>query len=291
MISELMSSRSNLDRVGFLLFVLVAIVPMAAGLAYALGYSLGLSGLLSQGFTLQYWGRPFQEGNQIFESFAFSLGVAVVATAITLGAALLLVLTVRRSLTAGWLAHLSTIPLALPGTVLAFVVLQWFSGSGVAARIAYALGLLQTPAQFPGIVNDQYGVGIIIAQVMVGVPFFALLLAQLWHSQRISQLMELAQTIGATRRQRAARVAVPILLHRAFPTVMLHLVAVIGVYEVPLLLGTQSPQMISVLTMRNYAMFDLQQKPEAFICAILYTILSLLLIALAWRRMDHPAAQ
>jgi len=286
-----MSSRSSLDRTGFLAFVLVAIVPIAAGLVYALGYSLGLSGLLSQGFTLKYWGRPFQEGNQIFASFAFSLGVAVVATAITLGVALLLVLTVRRSLTAGWLSQLSTIPLALPGTVLAFVVMQWCSGSGIAARIAHALGLLHTPAQFPGMVNDQYGIGIIIAQVMVGVPFFALLLAQLWHSQRIGHLMELAQTIGATRRQRAVRVAVPLLLHRAFPTVMLHLVAVIGVYEVPLLLGAQSPQMILVLTMRNYAMFDLQQKPEAFICALLYTLLSLLLIALAWRRMDHPAAQ
>lgn len=285
-----MSSRSNLDRVGFLLFLLLAILPMAAGLLYAAGYSVGLAGLLSQGFTWEYWGRPFQPGNQIFASFAFSLGVAAVATIATLVLALLLVLTVRRSLDSGLLAHLSTIPLALPGTVLAFVVLQWLAGSGLAARAAYALGLLQTPAQFPGIVNDQYGVGIIIAQVMVGVPFFALLFTQLWHSQRISQLMELAQTIGATRAQRAMRVAVPLLLHRAFPTVMLHLVAVIGVYEVPLLLGVQSPQMISVLTMRNYAMFDLQQKPEAFICAILYTLLSLLLIAIAWRRMhrmDH----
>jgi putative spermidine/putrescine transport system permease protein len=282
-----MLSRSNLDRAGFLLFLILAILPMAASLAYAAGYSVGLVGLLSEGFTWQYWARPFQEGNQIFASFVFSLLVAGAATAITLAIALLLVLAARRSLDNGLLAHLSTIPLALPGTVLAFLVLQWFSGSGIAARIAYALGLLQTPAQFPGIVQDQYGVGIIIAQVIVGVPFFALLFAQLWHNQRIRQLMELAQTIGAGRRQRVAWVAIPLLLHGAFPTVILHLVAVIGVYEVPLLLGAQSPQMISVLTMQKYGMFDLQQKPEAFICAILYTLLSLSLIAVAWRRMKH----
>lgn len=282
-----MSLRSNLDRIGFLLFLLIAIVPMAASLLYAAGYSVGLAGLLSQGFTLQYWSRPFQEGNQIFISFAFSIAVAGVATTITLILALLLVLAVRRSLNNGLLSHLSTIPLALPGTVLAFVMLQWFSGSGLAARIAYMLGLLQTPAQFPSVVNDQYGIGIIIAQVIIGVPFFALLFTQLWHSEQISQLMKLAQNIGAIRRQRLMRVAVPLLLHRALPTVILHLVGVIGVYEIPLLLGAQSPQMISVLTMRNYSMFDLQQKPEAFICAILYTILSLLLIAVAWRRMNH----
>ena len=83
----------------------------------------------------------------------------------------------------------------------------------------------------------------------------------------------------------------PILLRTAFPTILLHLVGVFGAYEAPLLLGAQSPQMVSVLIMRKYAMFDLGRKPEAFICAILYTVVSLSLIVAAYRGMGEKEGE
>ena len=45
-------------------------------------------------------------------------------------------------------------------------------------------------------------------------------------------------------------------------------------YEIPLLLGRQSPQMFSVLTQRHFGQFDLGQRPEAFTLAVTYLLLS-----------------
>ena len=71
---------------------------------------------------------------------------------------------------------------------------------------------------------------------------------------------------------------------------MLFFIYVMGAYEIPLLLGRQSPQMLSVLAMRKYARFDITQKPEAFAIAFLYAVLvSVVLISL--RRQIRPVAR
>ena len=71
------------------------------------------------------------------------------------------------------------------------------------------------------------------------------------------------------------------------PSLALLFAVVLGSYEIPLLIGSQSPQMISVLVLRRYALYDITQKPEAFIIALLYTLLVLGLVGTALRR--HPA--
>ena len=62
----------------------------------------------------------------------------------------------------------------------------------------------------------------------------------------------------------------------------------LGSFEIPLLLGPQSPQMISVLARRKFGLFDLEQKPQAFIIALLYTGLVVALLLVFLRR--RPAA-
>src|SRR5262249_39037592 len=75
-----------------------------------------------------------------------------------------------------------------------------------------------------------------------------------------------------------------ILLSRAAANVLLLFVVVLGSYEIPLLLGRQSPQMLSVLTFRKYQRFDLLDKPQAFACSILYTLFALTVVVLALGR-------
>ncbi len=283
MISGRRSSRNRLERGGFILFVCIALVPIGIGLLYALGYTLGLAGLLSRGFTLEYW-RRLGENGEVWWSFAMSLGIAVSVVAASLCLALLLALPLRRHLQRGILSYAIYLPLALPGTVLAFITFQALSGAGLVSRLMAGLGLIHDPVQFPSLIHDPFGIGIFLAEVAVATPFFMILLAQIHQSEHLDDLSGLARNLGAGPRRVFSAVVLPLLLQRAFPTVVLYLVAVLGAYEVPLLLGAQSPQMISVLTMRKYTMFDLAQKPDAFICAILYSCLSLGLIWLAYRR-------
>ena len=279
-------SRSRADvvgRLGLLLFVGIAILPIAFSLLYAVAYSFGAIGLLSEGVTLTFWQRLF-ETSEVWYSFGLSIYVAAATVVATASFSLFFALFLNRPLQYGPLSYIIYFPLALPATVAAFLVFQVFSGAGYGARVLLNLGLISDISQFPNLVNDPYAIGIILAHVGLAVPFFTLLFVQVYNTERVKDLTNLAQTLGASPRQALYRVAAPILLTKSFTNIVLLFIAVLGSYEIPLLLGRQAPQMLSVLTMRKYAMFDITEKPEAFIVAVLYTLVVLTLIIVAFRK-------
>jgi putative spermidine/putrescine transport system permease protein len=205
-------------------------------------------------------------------------------TALAAAGGLALALALRGHIARGPVSAALYLPLALPGTVAAFFMFQMLTGGGWMARALFALGLLSSPERFVSPVNDPWAAGIVLAHALLAVPFFILLFDGLYRGERIAELSALAVSLGASRRQCLTRVEIPLLLRAAAPNLALLFVAVLGSYEIPLLLGRQAPLMISVLTLRKYALFDIGQKPEAFALALLYTALVLALIAVAFRR-------
>ena len=264
-------------------FVGCAGLPIAGSLAYAGAYSVGLAGLLSHGFTLEYWRQALVD-REVGAAFMTSGYVAAVAVLLTVGCSLMLALTLGESLRRGPLATLIYFPLALPGTVAALCAFQWLSGAGLLARVAFRLGWIDSPTHFPGVVFDPWSVGIITTHVALATPFFALLFARLAEREKLPDLLALASTLGAGRGARLWRVAVPLLLRRASANVALLFVVVAGSFEIPLLLGSQHSQMISVLAWRRFGRFDLTDKPMAFIVSLLYTVAVLLFLTVWFRR-------
>ena len=281
-----MNTANSLGRIGLVLFILLSILPILFSLGYAFAYSIGGVGLMSDGYTAVHWQKLLDQ-TEIWTSFGLSFYIASITVCLTVLLSLGLVLYLHRPLNYGPLSYIIYFPLALPATVAAFLVFQLFSGSGYLTRILLRVGLIENATQFPGFTQDPYGIGIIIAHVGLAVPFFTLLFMQVYKTEHVSTLSRLSQTLGASRSQSIFRVAIPILLKRSFTNIVLLFIAVLGSYEIPLLLGLQEPQMISVLTMRKYSMFDISEKPEAFIVAILYTLIVLLLITLAFRKGKH----
>jgi len=277
-----MSSRADFDGTRLVLFLFLCPLPVVLSLTYAALYSVGLAGLLGHGFTLFHWRRVLASA-ELRGSLVLSLSVAAATVFVTTAVALPLALALRGRLTRGPLAHLMTIPLAIPGTAAAFLVLQVFSGAGLVSRVAFRLGLVKGIADFPALNQDPYGSGIVLAHVCLAVPFFVFLFAELYRSETLEAIEELAASLGATPSQTLRRLTLPILLLRGLPNLILLFVIVLGSYEIPLLLGRQSPQMLSVLTLRKYAMFDLAERPGAFVVALVYMALVVCVVGLAFR--------
>jgi putative spermidine/putrescine transport system permease protein len=76
------------------------------------------------------------------------------------------------------------------------------------------------------------------------------------------------------------------LLNRGRQMIILTFLLNLGSYEIPLLLGRQSPQMFSVLTQRKFGQYNLLERPEAFVLATTYLLLVGLgvKLMLVWRR-------
>jgi len=282
-ISARKSSKSSLERAAFALFVAGVVAPVGASLIYALLYTIGLAGLLKVGLTGRYWTTMLGRG-ELWRSFGLSLYVATTVVLLATAGGLALSLTLRERLRRGPLSTVLHLPLALPFAVAGFVTYQVLAPTGLLSRLSFRLGLIADPSGFPALTNDRFALGIIAAHVALGLPFMALLFAQLYGSERVEAYAALARGLGATRGQTLRLVVVPMLLRRAATNVLLLFVVVLGSYEIPLLLGRQAPQMLSMLTVRKWQRFDLLQKPEAFVVALLYTALALALLALALGR-------
>ncbi len=259
-----------------------------AGLLNALGYSVGLTGPLATGFTGQYWQQLPTEPS-LLVSLAFSLYVAIVSVGGAVAIALALVLGRQTMLRHRPFPILLYLPLLLPSLVVAFYLFQLLSGSGWLSRMTFALGLTRAPDDFPELIGDAAGLGIILAQVVLAFPFFTLLFQSLYADARLDELRSLTRTLGASVGQFNRRVAAPILLRRAAPTLVLYGVAVLGAYDIPLLLGRNYPQMLSVFITTRLQRFDLTDLPMGYLIGFLMTLFLMIVIYLTTRWTQRHA--
>ncbi len=269
-----------MKRAATITFMVLCLLPLAAGLGYALLYSLGLVGLISKGFTLAHWQAVL--GNaQTWVSLGYSMAVALVTVTLSAGLALGATLVYRqgRFSPTRWF-----VPLCIPQIVAAFFSFLALSDAGIASRLAHALGLITDPAQFPSLVFDSWGMGIIATHVLLTFPFFTLFMVHQYQKEGVSQLEALAHTLGASPWQATLKVTAPLLLRRALPLLVMYSIFVFGAYEVPLVLGSQYPKMISLTIIDQMRRFNLGTVPLGYTLAVLYTVLVLTVAVLVLRK-------
>lgn len=261
--------KNKAEATGLLLFLALAVLPLVLGIIYALLYSLGLVGLISEGFTLSHWIQTLSE-TELWFSLGYTFYVALTTIALTIFGALGITLYLKKPFEKGLPGFLLYVPLAFPAIVVAFLVFQLATQSGFFARIFYQLGIISQTSAFPELVNDPFGIGIIVAHTFMAMPFFTLYFMNLYDQENVEELSQVGQALGASQFDQNRRIVVPILLRRAFPTLTLYTIFVMGSYEIPLILGRQSPQMISVLVIRKLRRFSLSTIPEAYVTALIF---------------------
>jgi putative spermidine/putrescine transport system permease protein len=281
-----MSSKGN--KVTLWLYALLILGLPLAGLINALNYSIGLAGPLTSSFTGHYWQQLTTE-TSLLVSLGFSLYIAIVSVGLAVVIALTLVLTQQAMLSRRPFPTLLYVPLLFPSLVVAFYLFQLLSGSGWLSRITSALSLTDTPDDFPELIQDPAGLGIILAHVVLAFPFFTLLFQSLYADARLDDLRSLTRTLGASVGQFNRRVAVPILLGRAAPTLVLYGVAVLGAYDIPLLLGRTYPQMLSVYITTRLQRFDLAELPMGYLVGFLLTLFLMAVIYLTTKFSQRHA--
>jgi putative spermidine/putrescine transport system permease protein len=179
------------------------------------------------------------------------------------------------------------VPLPVPHLVAASGMLLLFTQSGIFARIATAVGLIDRPAEFPALVFDRPGVSIILTFWWKEVPFIGLVVLAILRSIG-PQYEELAQSLGAGPWQRFRYVLLPLIMPGVLSTSIIVFAFTFANYEIPLLLGVRSPTTLPVLAFRNYGDADLGLRPEAMAISVILAVISVILLV-AYRRLTRYA--
>ncbi len=259
-----------------IILCLFTALPLLAGFGYALLYSFGLIGVLKTGFTVENWAQVLT--GSALSSFTYSILIAATGVFLAVALSVYVALRLHRFLQKGLLSYLIYIPLAFPGIVAAFFIFQMFTKAGIVSRLAYKLHLIKDLQSFPDLVNDRFGIGIILTFTFLVFPFFVLLFVNIIKSERLEEFRLAAATLGASRKNILWKVSLPLLLRRALPNIILYFIFIFGSFEVPLLLGRSNPEMVSVMAVRKLQRFNLLDLPQGYAIAVLYSLFVILVL-------------
>jgi putative spermidine/putrescine transport system permease protein len=210
--------------------------------------------------------------------------IAFWATLIPCGLAVALALVLRERFKGSRLAtFVYQIPLPIPQLVAANGIVMLVTQSGLLARLAFYVGLISKPADFPVLVFDRPGIAIMLTFIWKEVPFVGLVVLAILQSVG-PQYEEIAQTLGATRWQRFWYVLLPLILPGLLSTSIIIFAFVFASYEIPLLLGVRFPTTLPVLAFQNYQNPDLTLRPVAMAMNMILAVIAVALLV-AYRRL------
>ena len=220
-------------------FLTIAMLVPAVQLLLA---SFGLLGLGQSGqLTLNNYTSI--ASNPLFTSaFRFSLLIALVTTALTIGIATAVSALLRTQVPGKRLiTFLYKLPLVVPSLIAAFLVLTMIGPGGMLARLLIPWGIV-----WPDLLHNRWGTGIVIVLLWHSLPVSILIVSAVTAS--IPQdVYEAAKTLGASPWFVFRRITVPLCAPGIAAAALLVFIDCFGSYAVPSLIGPAFPRAIAVM--------------------------------------------
>lgn len=168
----------------------------------------------------------------------------------------------------------------LPYLYMLFIVVLLFGKTGVYSRILFSLGIIDNLNQFPTLLYEPLGVGIIIVFILKGVPFVSLFVLNIMSN--VSDSFEnVSKTLGAKPLKTLTKVYIPLCRDAIVWSFMVLLAYDLGSFEVPYLLGSLSPNTLSVSLFSAYLDPNILHIPRAMAMALILFIFGVIVVALS----------
>ena len=263
--------------------MLVIAVLFGGALGYGLLQSLGWQPLIGRReLSLSAYANVVASeryADQFWSGLLLSLWISLASTVVSAVLAVVSALLLQRSF---WGKRLSVFlfqfNLPIPHVVAAIGMLFLFSQSGLLSRLGTQVGLYKAPSDFPVLVRDRYGIGIILSYVWKEVPFLGVIVLAVLQSLSMDYA-DSARNLGANRWQRFRHVTLPLIAPALLSTSILVFAFTFGAFEVPGILGVRSPRTLPVLSLRFFLDADLNARAEAMALSMIITAIVMVLVA------------
>lgn len=257
---------------------LVLLGILTSGIVIALSQSLGYMPIIGlRELTFKYYVSIITDKG-FLESLRFSLNISLFSStiAVIVGVAVaycMLINKHRKSIE----KILYILPIIVPHMVAAFLMFNILSQSGLLPRVLYYLGVIKAQADFPSLIFDKFGVGIVICYIWKEIPFVAIVVYT-FISNINKSLEEVAVNLGASRRQFFWHVMLPL----SWPSIISSFIIIFafsfGAFEVPYLLGPTTPKTLPVKAFIEYTNPDILNRPYAMALNVVLAFISLIIV-------------
>lgn len=205
-----------------------------------------------------------------------SIASTVLSAVLAIAAALLLRETFIGKRVSTFLFQLN---LPIPHVVAAIGMSFLLSQSGLVSRIGASMGLISSPSDFPILIKDSWGIGIIVAYIWKEVPFIGVIVLAVLQSLG-QDYEDIARSLGANSWQRFRYVILPLIMPGVLSASIIVFAFTFGSYEVPALLGVRFPRMLPVTSLRFFTDPDLNSRAEGMAMSMIIAFIVLILVLL-----------
>ncbi|MDR3308124.1 MAG: sugar ABC transporter permease [Coriobacteriales bacterium] len=261
----------------FTLMALAYVVPLASNLMQSFqdksGRFVGIDNYVSV-LTSYYF----------LDSLLYTLKIALLSTAIAMVIAIIVALALRETFLGKKLVvFMFQLNLTIPRMAAAMIAIMLLSQTGFISQIARSLGIISEAKQFPWLVFDSGGLGVVIAFVWKFFPYIGLsVLSVLQGSSR--EYEDQAATLGVGVFRRFWHVTLPLIIPATSIATIIVFAAAFGDYELPTILGNSTHHVLSVYTYLKYCDSALFNPPEAYVLMIIMSLI-LAVVILFYRKL------
>jgi putative spermidine/putrescine transport system permease protein len=172
--------------------------------------------------------------------------------------------------------RLFQLPLTIPHLVGGYIIVLLFMQSGFLSKLFASAGWISDISEFPVVVNDIFGWGIILTYAWKEAPFVSLMIYPVL--MRIhGSWREVSRVFGASSWSFIREIVVPVMLPAWTIATFIVFVFTFSAFEVPFLLGVTYPSMLPVYSYQLYTSGTLADRPEALAVNIILSILTIAL--------------
>ncbi|MEN1761826.1 MULTISPECIES: ABC transporter permease [Anoxynatronum] len=247
-------SKKNRERLNIFLLLLPGVGFIAfffiSSLMTTVIRSFQMDGI--DGYTIANYSKVLQP--YFLDSILYSIWIGISSAFGSLLFALPLCFLMRNHFRGkNLLNSLIKIPLFIPALVATFLIVNFLAPHGMLNLILMRLNLIREPLK---LVQDKYGIGIMIIQIWKNIPFQMLIIMAVMESINPA-LVDAARNLGANRWQVARHVLIPLSMPGILVSVILVFIRAYGGFEIPKLAGPVYPIALPVLMHTSITeMFD-----------------------------------
>jgi putative spermidine/putrescine transport system permease protein len=180
-------------------------------------------------------------------------------------------------------------PLQIPALVTTFMILVLLTDGGLVARAAYHLGLIEVPSDFPHLLYDKNGIGIIVTAVWGQIAFVSLVMYSFLLGLD-PNYEEAARTLGANDWNVFRHVWLPMMTPAILVVTLLNFAFSFGGYATPQILGPTTPTTLPVLAFNTFLSPEIRLRPRAMALSVVISVICGLILVLYtyfFRRMQY----
>lgn len=224
------------------------------------------------------WYRILFEDEGFWQSLMYTVGFSVIVTLFALYLSVVLLKCILTLTIKGngekllpWLKWVE-FPMLMPYVASAFILGLMLRPYGVVSALGYFAGVVVEPESFPLLVNDSYGIGVILSYVWKTTPFIMVM--------NLPMMFKVHKTYGNQSRMLELNdgnyfwnIVLPLVRKGLVISACIVFAFVLTAVEIPMFLGVTHPKALGVLALQIFQNGEFVDRPLADAVNVIQMIL------------------